>query len=110
MNDRKGASMDDTMMPRLPYLTTRAHKAFGAAHRLVDQFGHDGATQVHLAVGVVQQGGVALAALYNLRVPPESLEKDLTAQLPAARVARPTTALEWSDWDQQMIESAREEA
>jgi ATP-dependent Clp protease ATP-binding subunit ClpC len=103
--------MDAALMPRLPYLTTRAHNVFALAHDIADRLGHDDVTPVHLAIAVIRQTGVPVGALYNLGVPLDVLEHELDQHLPAAGTARPATAARsWTPWDQQMIDKARREA
>jgi ATP-dependent Clp protease ATP-binding subunit ClpC len=107
----KGVLMDDTSMPRLPYLTTRAHKAFAFAHDLADRLGHDSVTPMHLGVAILRQQGLPFAALHRLNVPVDLLEHEFADHLLASGAARPATATrDWSEWDHQLIESAREEA
>ncbi len=103
--------MDAALMPRLPYLTTRAHNVFALAHDIADRLGHDDVTAVHLAIAVVRQNGVPVGALYNLGIPLGVLERELEEHLPAAGIARPATPVRsWTPGDQQMIDKARSEA
>ena len=103
--------MDAALMPRLPYLTTRAHNVFALGHDIADRLGHDDVTAVHVAIAVVRQNGVAVGALHNLGIPLEVLERELEEHLPAAGTARPATAVRsWTPGDQEMIDKARSEA
>src|SRR5688500_172478 len=103
--------MDEGFMPRVPYLTTRAHNAFARAHDIADQGGHAEVTPIHLGIAIMGEKGTPLAALHNLGVPFDALERELSQHLPTAGTPRAAaTARSWTAWDQQVIESAREEA
>ncbi len=98
------------MMPTVPYLTTRAHKAFALAHDIADRLDHE-VSPVHLTIAILRHNGVPAGALYNLRVPLDELENEVTHQLPVAGSARTVpTDRTWTPWDDEMIEQARVEA
>lgn len=103
--------MDEVQMPRVSYLTTRAHKAFALAHELAERHGHTDATTLHLALAIVRHLGVPAGALHNLGVSLDEIESDLEAQLSDAGPPLPAPAARaWSEWDQRMIARAHEEA
>lgn len=103
--------MDETLMPRVPFLTTRAHTVFALAHDIADRLGHDDLTPVHLALAVIRRTGVPVGALFNLGVRVDALEHDLQEHLPAAGTGRSaTTPRSWTPWDHQMIDEARLQA
>lgn len=103
--------MDDAVMPRRPYLTTRAHKAFAIAHSLAEQAGHGEVSPVHLAISAIRQRGVESGALQSLGISLVDLESDLTKELPPAGAASVNPGRrEWSSGDEEMIRLAREEA
>ncbi len=98
-------------MPRISYLTTRAHNSFAHAHELAEQLGHDALTPVHLAIAIVRQKGIPCAVLHSLGVPLDVLEYELQQQLPPEGPPRPpATALEWTARDQRLVHGARAEA
>ena len=79
------------MLPRRPYVTTRAHEVVEHALDLAEQLGHDDVTPVHVALGLVREGRSVAAQLLNEAVPLDVLAGELAAQLPppgSARVQR----------------------
>ena len=102
--------MDSTLLPTVLFLTSRAHKVFALAHDIADRLGHD-VSPVHLTIAILRHNGVPAGALYNLRVPLDKLENEVSHELPVAGPARPVPKdRAWTPWDHQMIERARVEA
>jgi ATP-dependent Clp protease ATP-binding subunit ClpC len=99
-------------MPRLPYLTSRAHDAFSRAHDLADRRGDDGVTPVHVTLGMLEEGrNLAVEVLYRLGVSLDDLKRDLDAQLPPP-TSSPVAARahSWTPGDERMVEGAKLEA
>jgi ATP-dependent Clp protease ATP-binding subunit ClpA len=71
---------------------------FAYALRRAERLGHEDATDVHIALGMIQEGrSVAAAILHHRGVPFDVLERELEAELPPVADARPhRDELAWS--------------
>ncbi len=103
--------MTDSMMPIRPYLTTRAHRAFGLAHRLARATDDAKVAARVLAAAAVRQRGLLAAALQQRGLDLEQLEAELMPDLPEQAADSDTSAThEWTAWDEAVLARAREEA
>ncbi len=103
--------MPDSTMPNRPYLTTRAHRAFGLAHRLARATDNAQVTARMLAASAIRQRGLLAAALQQRGLDLQQLEAELMPDLPEQAADSDTSAtLEWTAWDEAVLAHAREEA
>jgi ATP-dependent Clp protease ATP-binding subunit ClpA len=95
-------------LPRRPYVTTRTHEVFALALRLAERLGHGDVTDVHIALGLLQEGrGIAVAILHSRGVPLDALARELEAELPPAGAPRPPAAeLSWTPGVEQVLVGA----
>jgi ATP-dependent Clp protease ATP-binding subunit ClpC len=99
------------MLPRRPYVTTRAHEVVERALDLAVELGHDDVTPVHVAIGIVREGHSVAAQLLNEAVPLDVLERELAAQLPPPRSARvQPREHEWTPMAKQILAQASDDS
>ena len=86
------------VLPRRPLVTTRAHEVFTLALRRAERLGHEDVTDVHVALGMIEEGrSIAAALLHHRGVPLDVLARELEAELPpASPPTPPRSELPWT--------------
>lgn len=99
------------MLPRRPYVTTRAHEVVEHALDLAEELGHDDVTLVHVAIGIVREGHSVAAQLLNEAVPLDVLERELVAQLPPPGTGRlPRREHAWTPAAKEVLAQATDDS
>ncbi len=99
-------------MPRRRTVTTRTHQAFGMAHELAGQLGHEATMAPHVLIGLMREERNIAAGILNhvWGIPVDVLEEELLQVLPPAGPPSPAGVLEWTPADEQMLARATVES
>jgi hypothetical protein len=72
-------------LPRRPYVTTRTLEVFALALRLAERLGHEDVTEIHIVLGMLQEGrGMGVAVLHS-----RGVSLDARSELVRLRGVRP---------------------
>jgi ATP-dependent Clp protease ATP-binding subunit ClpC len=101
-------------LPRIPYLTDRAHHDLDLALEFARKRGADEVTALDVAKALVaERSSFATAALFDLGVPIEEVRRDLDAEAPPATSEVPGPPAELTHWTpglERIVEESRRQA